>query len=304
MPAMTFAATAAAVDLLRRHARVRRRPRPARPRARPRGRRARGSRRARSAVTVVHFAGYPAPVKELRALCDERGLALIEDAAHSPDAHVDGRMLGTLGLAGAFSFFSNKVLAVRRGRAAGHRRRRGRRARALAAQPGHDLGHRGAGTPARPSLRRARARLQLPPRRAARGAAALPPAPAASATCAGGASSPARYRASSQDVAGADRAVHRRRRSTTPRVTCMPVLVEDASRRDGVRRHLRERTACRRRCSIPPCTSSPPTASASARRRCRGREHVARAEITLPLFPDMDEATQDRVVAALAEALA
>jgi dTDP-4-amino-4,6-dideoxygalactose transaminase len=32
-------------------------------------------------------------------------------------------------------------------------------------------------------------------------------------------------------------------------------------------------------------------------------EHIARAEITVPLFPEMDEPTQDRVVGALAEAL-
>jgi dTDP-4-amino-4,6-dideoxygalactose transaminase len=32
-------------------------------------------------------------------------------------------------------------------------------------------------------------------------------------------------------------------------------------------------------------------------------EHVARAEITLPLFPDIDDALQDRVVGALDEAL-
>ena len=39
------------------------------------------------AVACVHFAGYPAPVIELRALCEERGLALIEDAAHAPERH-------------------------------------------------------------------------------------------------------------------------------------------------------------------------------------------------------------------------
>ena len=38
------------------------------------------------AVCAVHYAGYAAPLAELRALCDEHGLALIEDAAHSPDA--------------------------------------------------------------------------------------------------------------------------------------------------------------------------------------------------------------------------
>jgi dTDP-4-amino-4,6-dideoxygalactose transaminase len=67
------------------------------------------------AVCVVHFAGYAARVDELRALCDRRGLALIEDAAHAPSARVGDRKLGTWGLAGAFSFFSNKILAAGEG---------------------------------------------------------------------------------------------------------------------------------------------------------------------------------------------
>jgi dTDP-4-amino-4,6-dideoxygalactose transaminase len=88
--------------------------------------------------------------------------------------------------------------------------------------------------------------------------------------------------------------------------TCyvMPVVVDDEARRDPVRRHLRERhgvqtslfypavhefTAYRERFGVPSLPRS---------------EHIARAEITIPLFPEMDEATQDRVVGALAEALA
>ncbi len=69
------------------------------------------------AVTVVHFAGYPAPTDQLRALCDEHGLAFIEDAAHAPSATtVDGsRRLGSLGQSAAFSFFANKVLSVGEG---------------------------------------------------------------------------------------------------------------------------------------------------------------------------------------------
>ncbi|HEY8581611.1 MAG TPA: DegT/DnrJ/EryC1/StrS family aminotransferase [Capillimicrobium sp.] len=67
------------------------------------------------AVCVVHFAGYPGQVERLRALCDARGIALIEDVAHAPSAHVDGRKLGTWGLAGAFSFFSNKILSAGEG---------------------------------------------------------------------------------------------------------------------------------------------------------------------------------------------
>jgi len=67
------------------------------------------------AVCVVHFAGYAAAADRLKALCDERGIALIEDVAHAPSATLDGRKLGTWGLAGAFSFFSNKVFSVGEG---------------------------------------------------------------------------------------------------------------------------------------------------------------------------------------------
>jgi dTDP-4-amino-4,6-dideoxygalactose transaminase len=67
------------------------------------------------AVAAVHYAGYPAPVDVLGELCREHGLVLIEDAAHAPSAELGGRKLGTFGLAGAFSFFSNKVLSVGEG---------------------------------------------------------------------------------------------------------------------------------------------------------------------------------------------
>jgi dTDP-4-amino-4,6-dideoxygalactose transaminase len=67
------------------------------------------------AVCVVHFAGYAAAADRLSELCDAHGIALIEDVAHAPSATLDGRKLGTFGLAGAFSFFSNKVLSVGEG---------------------------------------------------------------------------------------------------------------------------------------------------------------------------------------------
>ena len=67
------------------------------------------------AVCVVHYAGYAAAADRLKELCDERGIALIEDVAHAPSATLGGRKLGTWGLAGAFSFFSNKVLSVGEG---------------------------------------------------------------------------------------------------------------------------------------------------------------------------------------------
>lgn len=67
------------------------------------------------AVSCVHFAGYPAAVDVLAELCAEREIALIEDAAHAPGATLQGRRLGTWGLAGAFSLFSNKILSVGEG---------------------------------------------------------------------------------------------------------------------------------------------------------------------------------------------
>jgi dTDP-4-amino-4,6-dideoxygalactose transaminase len=67
------------------------------------------------AVCVVHYAGYAAAADRLRELCDAHGVALIEDVAHAPSATLAGRKLGTWGLAGAFSFFSNKVLSVGEG---------------------------------------------------------------------------------------------------------------------------------------------------------------------------------------------
>ncbi|HEX5853096.1 MAG TPA: DegT/DnrJ/EryC1/StrS aminotransferase family protein [Solirubrobacteraceae bacterium] len=67
------------------------------------------------AVCLVHFAGYAGAADRLSELCAARGIALIEDVAHAPSATLHGRKLGTWGLAGAFSFFSNKVLSVGEG---------------------------------------------------------------------------------------------------------------------------------------------------------------------------------------------
>ena len=69
------------------------------------------------AVIPVHYAGYPVAIGELARICDERGLFLIEDAAHAPSARMapGGAKLGSIGDAGCFSFFPNKVLGVGEG---------------------------------------------------------------------------------------------------------------------------------------------------------------------------------------------
>ena len=67
------------------------------------------------AVIAVHMCGYSADVPALRALCEERGLALIEDAAQALGARVDGGLAGTAGVLGCLSFFSKKQLCLGEG---------------------------------------------------------------------------------------------------------------------------------------------------------------------------------------------
>ena len=61
------------------------------------------------------YGGHPAESAALRDLAEERGLILLEDAAHGLGGQAEGRQLGTFGLAGAFSFFSNKNLPIGEG---------------------------------------------------------------------------------------------------------------------------------------------------------------------------------------------
>jgi dTDP-4-amino-4,6-dideoxygalactose transaminase len=67
------------------------------------------------AIMTVAYGGHPGETAALRALADRHGLLLLEDAAHAAGARSRGRHLGTVGAAGAFSFFSNKNLAVGEG---------------------------------------------------------------------------------------------------------------------------------------------------------------------------------------------
>ena len=64
-----------------------------------------------AAVVAVHIGGLISPqIDELRALCDERGIAWVEDAAHAHGATFDGRFAGSFGAAAAFSFYPTKVV--------------------------------------------------------------------------------------------------------------------------------------------------------------------------------------------------
>ena len=67
------------------------------------------------AVLVLHYGGFPCDMQAVRELAEQRGLIVIEDAAHAPGATWRGRPCGGLGLVGCFSFFSNKNLPVGEG---------------------------------------------------------------------------------------------------------------------------------------------------------------------------------------------
>ena len=62
------------------------------------------------AILPVHLFGQAADMSALAAIAKRRGLALIEDAAQALGATHAGRMVGTLGSFGCFSFFPSKNL--------------------------------------------------------------------------------------------------------------------------------------------------------------------------------------------------
>lgn len=63
------------------------------------------------AVMIMHYGGYLLDLPSWRSFCDERGIALVEDAAHSPAVGEVGRW----GDVSAFSFFTNKNMTTAEG---------------------------------------------------------------------------------------------------------------------------------------------------------------------------------------------
>jgi dTDP-4-amino-4,6-dideoxygalactose transaminase len=64
------------------------------------------------AVLAVHLYGHPADMDELRRLCDEHNLILLEDCAQSHGAMYHGKPVGSIGRGAAFSFYPTKNLAA------------------------------------------------------------------------------------------------------------------------------------------------------------------------------------------------
>lgn len=67
------------------------------------------------AVMVVHQAGVPADVDALKAFCEPRGIAVIEDAACAAGSTYKGKPVGTNALLAAWSFHPRKLLTTGEG---------------------------------------------------------------------------------------------------------------------------------------------------------------------------------------------
>jgi perosamine synthetase len=81
----------------------------------PDGARDRGTGARVRALIPVHYAGLPCAMGPICALAERHGVAVVEDAAHALPAHVGGRPVGTLGAAGAFSFYATKNITTGEG---------------------------------------------------------------------------------------------------------------------------------------------------------------------------------------------
>lgn len=254
------------------------------------------------AVCVVHYGGYAAAIEELGELCADRGVALIEDAAHAPRATPAGaeRKLGTFGLAGAFSFFSNKVISCGEGGFIATDDGdlaafvRSRRSHAMTSgtwdrHRGHSAGYDVVGVGFNYRLDEPRAALLS-----------------------------ARLEGLDEDISARRRLTHRYRSllADLPGVTVpytdaevdasscyvMPVVLDDAQKREPARELMLERHGVQTSVLYPAVHELSAYAD-SARGGLPHAEAIARRQLTLPLFPHMDERSQHTVVEALADAL-
>jgi dTDP-4-amino-4,6-dideoxygalactose transaminase len=67
------------------------------------------------AIMVMHYGGYPCDMPAIKEIADRHNLFIIEDAAHSPGASIENIPLGAWGNIASFSFFPNKNLTTGEG---------------------------------------------------------------------------------------------------------------------------------------------------------------------------------------------
>ena len=64
------------------------------------------------ALIVVHFAGLPCKMNEIKKIANKHNIKLIEDCAHAIETKYDGKHTGNFGDVGCFSFYSTKNLTT------------------------------------------------------------------------------------------------------------------------------------------------------------------------------------------------
>lgn len=67
------------------------------------------------AILPIHYGGLPCLIPELKRIAEKHNLLLIEDAAESIGASVDGKKVGSFGSAAILSFCANKVITTGEG---------------------------------------------------------------------------------------------------------------------------------------------------------------------------------------------
>ena len=67
------------------------------------------------AIMVMHYGGYACDMPKIMEIAHKHHILVIEDAAHAVGSSLEGRHLGTWGVAGCFSFFSNKNMTTGEG---------------------------------------------------------------------------------------------------------------------------------------------------------------------------------------------
>jgi dTDP-4-amino-4,6-dideoxygalactose transaminase len=64
------------------------------------------------AIVVVHLAGMPADMKAISKVADRYNLRVIEDCAQAHGAKIDGKVVGTFGDIGVWSFCQDKIMTT------------------------------------------------------------------------------------------------------------------------------------------------------------------------------------------------
>ena len=67
------------------------------------------------AVIPIHYGGLPCKINEIKEISDKNKFYLIEDAAESFGASLNGRKIGSFGTVSIFSFAGNKILTTGEG---------------------------------------------------------------------------------------------------------------------------------------------------------------------------------------------